>query len=301
MSTKLPLLALLIASVFWGTAISATKYALDGFGPVTLLAVSLVSGTVVLWLAILVRGHGRAPGWRRLALLALFEPALAYGGEMLGLNRTTAANGALLTGLESVFVVLLAAVFLREGITRRIGFAVAVAVAGLAILEGTSFAGPGVGDLLVLGGVLSAAAYTIVARGLDGGCDSLTLTAYQFSIASLLVLPVATGAWATHTEAMPTQVSARYWLAALVVGILGYAGSFVLYNFAIVRVAAGPASIIINLIPVFGLISAVLWLGDAMTPPRVIGASLIGISVLIFAAIELRDARERPPLAAVPA
>jgi O-acetylserine/cysteine efflux transporter len=292
MITRLPLAALIIASLFWGTAVSVTKYALGGFGPVTLLAISLIAGTAVLWTIVILRGHRPPLPWRRAVLLGLFEPALAYAGDLLGLARTSAANGALLSGLESVFIVLLAAVFLRERITVRITVALALALAGVATLEGTgSFAGAGLGDLLVLAGVLSAAAYTIVARGMGDESDPLTVTACQFTTATILVLPAVTVVWAMHVETAPSHVAARFWLAAIFVGVIGYAASFVLYNYAIVRVRAAPASIIVNLIPVFGLASAVGWLGDSLTVARVLGAILIGLSVTIFTATELAEAR----------
>jgi drug/metabolite transporter (DMT)-like permease len=109
MITRQPLAALITASLFWGTAVSVTKYALRGFGPITLLAISLIAGTAVLWTIVILRGHRPPLPWRRAVLLGLFEPALAYAGDLLGLARTSAANGALLSGLESVFIVLLAA------------------------------------------------------------------------------------------------------------------------------------------------------------------------------------------------
>jgi O-acetylserine/cysteine efflux transporter len=292
MITRLPLAALIIASLFWGTAVSVTKYALRGFGPITLLAISLIAGTAMLWTVVILRGHRPAPRWRRAVLLGLFEPALAYAGDLLGLARTSAANGALLSGLESVFIVLLAAVFLGERITGRIAAAVALALAGVMALEGTgSFSGAGLGDLLVLAGVLSAAAYTIVARGMGDEFDPLTVTAYQFAAATILVVPAATFVWATHAETVPSHVAARFWLAAVLLGVIGYAASFLLYNYAIARVRAAPASIIVNLIPVFGLASAVCWLGDSLTAGRIFGAILIGLSVTIFTAIELGEVR----------
>jgi O-acetylserine/cysteine efflux transporter len=290
--TRLPVAALITASLFWGTAVSATKYALRGFGPITLLAIALTAGTVTLWAIVVLRGHRPPPPLRRALLLGLFEPALAYAGDLLGLARTTAANGALLSGLESVFIVLLAAVFLRERITGRVTMALALALAGVMTLEGTgSFSGAGLGDLLVLAGVLSAAAYTIVARGMGDDSDPLTVTAFQFATATVLVLPGVAVVWATHVEPTPSHVAARFWLAAILVGVIGYAASFVLYNYAIARVRAAPASIIVNLIPVFGLASAVLWLGDSLTVGRILGAILIGLSVTIFTAVEISEVR----------
>jgi drug/metabolite transporter (DMT)-like permease len=46
----------------------------------------------------------------------------------------------------------------------------------------------------------------------------------------------------------------------------------------------------VNLIPVFGLASAVFWLGDSLTVARILGAILIGLSVTIFTATETRNA-----------
>src|SRR5271170_2706832 len=93
MITGLPLAALITASLFWGTAVSVTKYALRGFGPITLLAISLIAGTVVLSTIVILRGYRPPPPWRRAVLLGLFEPALAYAGDLLGLARTSAAHG----------------------------------------------------------------------------------------------------------------------------------------------------------------------------------------------------------------
>ena len=44
--------------------------------------------------------------------------------------------------------------------------------------------------LYVVGGVLCASLYTIVAKRLDDGSDTLLLTTWQFSAASILSLPI---------------------------------------------------------------------------------------------------------------
>ena len=121
--------------------------------------------------------------------------------------------------------------------------------------------------------------------------DPLTVTACQFTTATILILPAVTFVWVMHVETAPSHVATRFWFAAIFVGVIGYAASFVLYNYAIARVRAAPASIIVNLIPVFGLASAVFWLGDSLTVARVLGAILIGLSVTIFTATELAEAR----------
>jgi drug/metabolite transporter (DMT)-like permease len=161
---------------------------------------------------------------------------------------------------------------------------VALALVGLGVLEGgTWLSGPGVGDLLVLGGALSAAGYTIVARGIGGDADSLALTAHQFAIATAVIVPVAIATWAGGGEPMPSHVPARFWLVAALVGVAGFGLSFVLYNFAIATVPAASSAVIVNLIPAFGFVGAVVLLGETVTVARLAGAGLITASVLLFA------------------
>ena len=292
---------LFVAAALWGGATTGTKYALRGFGPVTLLAVELVAAAVALSAADRIRRRrpravvGTVPSWRLAATLGLLEPATAYLGETIGLQRTSAANAAVILGLESCFVVLLAGVFLRERVDRPLAFAVIAGFAGLALLEGTGWlSGPGFGDLLVVCGTFSAAVYVIVARRMDETIDALLLTARQFGVAAAVLVPLAMWTWARGAERLPTHVGAAYWTAALFVGIAGYGLSFVLYNTAIVSVEAGPSAVVINLIPTFGLISAVVVLGERLGAHQVGGAALLTASVAIFGWMHLRQSP--PPL-----
>src|ERR1700733_4421638 len=128
------LVGLVIASGLWGGAVCGTKYALAGFGPVTLLAVALATAAAVLWVTLLARGYRAPRTWWLPVLLGLLEPALAYLADTLGLSLTSAVHGALLSGLESALVVVLAVVVLREVITVAAAVAVLVARAGMTVL-----------------------------------------------------------------------------------------------------------------------------------------------------------------------
>lgn len=173
-----------------------------------------------------------------------------------------------------------------------------LAVVGLVVLEGGADLGaPGVGDLLIAAGSLSAALYTVVARGLSIDEDPLTVTAHQFTIATAVVLPLAGSRWSSGAEPMPVGVAPQFWVAAAFVGALGFAAAFLLYNSAITVIEAGPAAVIVNLSPAFGLASAVCWLGERLTAARMVGAALLTLSVLIFVLLERSNplARAGPP------
>jgi O-acetylserine/cysteine efflux transporter len=282
--------ALLVAAGLWGVAVSGTKYALDGFDPFTLLSVELLAGAGVLWIALLVRGYRPPRSWWLPAVLGLLEPALAYLGDTFGLSLTSAVHGAVIGGLESGLVVLLAAVLLRETVTRPTVLAIGIALAGLAVLAGVGAGaggGTAAGDLLVAGGVLSASLYTIVAKRFDDGSDALSLTAWQFSVAAFVSLLVSVPRWAGGAGAVPA--APRFWLVAVLVGVGGFGLSFLLFNMVISEVDAGRAAVVLNLIPVFGVASAVIFLGEGMTRRDTIGAVFIGSSVLYFAISDHRE------------
>lgn len=281
--------ALVVAAALWGAAASGTKFALRGFAPLTLLAVELAAATAVLWLVVVLTGRRARPDWRLAIALGVLEPALAYVGDTVGLARTSASNAVIINGLESTFVVLLAAAVQRRRPSARLTVSVVVGLVGLLVLEHVDeLTTPRSGDALVLAGTVCAAAYSLVAATIDPGVDCLVLTAAQFSIATVLVAPVAVIAWTAGGEAMPTGVAPQYWVAAALVGAAGFAASFVLYNTAAGTADPRTAAVVVNLIAPFGLLVAVLWLDESLTAPQVFGAALIVASVATFTRAELR-------------
>ena len=134
-------------SALWGGAIAGTKYALRAFDPVTLLSVELVAATAALWAVLLIRGYRPPPSWPVAVLLGLLEPALAYLGDTFGLSLTSAADGAIISGLESALVVILAALVLGEAISRAAALAIALGLGGLVVLTSGGGHSTAAGDL----------------------------------------------------------------------------------------------------------------------------------------------------------
>ncbi len=284
-----PLAALLLASALWGGAVTGTKYALRAFDPVTLLSVELVAATAALWAVLLIRGYRPPPSWPVAVLLGLLEPALAYLGDTFGLSLTSAADGAIISGLESALVVILAFFVLGEAISRAAAVAIALGLGGLVVLTSGGGHGTAAGDLCIAGGVLSAGLYSVAAKRLAGDRDALPLTTWQFTAATAVALAVATARWIASPDRLPAAVAPRYWLAASAVGVGGFGLSFLIYNKVIAAVDAGWAAIVLSLIPAFGLLSSVIFLGEDPTRAGIIGACLIGGSVIYFTISDSRD------------
>lgn len=285
------------ASALFGAALTGTKYALAGFDPYTLLAVELVTATVALWVVVLRKGHRTPKSWRLVGVLGVLEPCLAYLLVTFGLTHTTASTGSLLTGSESAFTALLAALVLRERVTRMAWVAIALAFGGMLMLQGGgSWGGSGFGSLCIALGVLSASSYTIVLKRCSDDTEPLVLTAHQFSVATAVVVAVVVTRWGSGISDLPASISPRYWAAATLVGIFGYGASFLLFNTCIDHVSAGTTAIMLNLIPAFGVVTAVVWLGEALTRDVALGALLIAGSVVAFLFRERAAASPASPL-----
>jgi drug/metabolite transporter (DMT)-like permease len=163
-----------------------------------------------------------------------------------------------------------------------------LALGGLVVIAGDGGRGSTIGDLCVTAGVLSASLYSIAAKRFDDGSDALSLTTWQFSAATIVALSVAGLGWIATGHHPRTDAAPRYWLAAVAVGAIGLAFSFLIYNKVLSRVDAGWTAIVLNLIPVFGLLSAISLLGEKLSRASGIGALLVGASVIYFTICDQR-------------
>ena len=152
-----PTLALVLAAALWGGAVSGDEVRPARFRlSRRCSSIELVAATAALWAVMLARGYRPPPSWRAAVLLGLLEPALAYLGDAVGLSRTSAVDGSIISGLESALVVILAVALLREAITRPAILAVALALGGVAMLADAGGQRAAIGDLCIAGGMLSA-------------------------------------------------------------------------------------------------------------------------------------------------
>jgi drug/metabolite transporter (DMT)-like permease len=137
------------------------------------------------------------------------------------------------------------------------------------------------GDLLVLPGSLAAAGYSVAARTFADRAPALSVTAYQFLAPAIFVSPLTVAEVAgghSHLAAAP----ADQLIAAVATGLLGSVIAFLLFNVAIARTSASRAAIILNLIPVFGTIGAIVLLAKRPTRLQLVGGTTILVGLLVL-------------------
>ncbi|MEK0081886.1 DMT family transporter [Benzoatithermus flavus] len=280
-----PIASLVLASAFWGVATVISKKLLASVPPITLLVVQLAPSVLLLWLLVFARGARPVQryGLLAVALMGCLNPGLSYTLSMLGLARTTASVATLLWAAEPALIVVMAWLVLREPLTIRLLVVTATAAGGVLLVsgfpEGAGVAGDRCGDVLILGGVLCCALYTVLSRKVAPSADLLFTVALQQSAG--LLWAVALWSVTLHrTDGEPVLVPSRSeWLGGAVSGLMYYAAAFWFYLTGLRSVPAAIAGGFLNLIPVFGITSAYVLLGERLTLTQSAGAAVILCSV----------------------
>jgi len=153
----LPELALIAATIAYGSTFVIVQNALDHVTPVGFILLRFSIGAIVLAPIAFRRGF-RRPGvdtdGRAFVVAAVAFGLTGFAGywfQNAGLQRTTTSNSAFITGLFVVFTPMIEVFVTRRAPDRRVLYAIAVSAVGLFLLTGASF-GVHAGDLLTLGG-----------------------------------------------------------------------------------------------------------------------------------------------------
>jgi len=291
------LFAVLVAQTCGGLAPILTKLALGGLGPWSMVAARQVVGVVVLFgLSKLLRKSEsvevpRQPFSRRDWLLLL---TLAWGGFALpqvllanGIARSSGTNGALLSPLEPIGILLGGALFFRERLTSWRLLAVGLGTAGALciVVQGgvRPELGDPLGDALIAAGHLAWAIYTLAAKPLLERHDAgrVSFAGVALSIPVLLVLAI--GEPIDTERALP----ALGWILAL--AVTGSALGTLSWNYALRSISAGTMAAFIFVQPLIGLAAGRALLSEPVGPLALLGALLILVGVTLEA---LRSAPE---------
>ncbi len=284
--------ALLLASAIWGATFVLAKIALVELGVAHLLLYRFVFA-VLPFLPILLLGRVRPKG-RDLWLLALtgfLMVPVTFLLQVGGLLFTSATSAALLIGTGAPLLAVAAVLFEGERLGRRGWIAVGISTLGVALLVGT----PGEGDdwrgnLLVFLSMVAATVWVILSKRLIGRYPALHATAWILTAGTLMLIPISLAI----SGPPPVALSAGVWGSLLALGLGCTTLTYVLWNWGVARVGAGPAGVYLNLQPITGALLGVMVMGDP------IGAGVVAGGGFVLAASWMISKRPRGSRGASP-
>lgn len=271
-----------LAPVLWGGSLVAGRFIANELPAITITWVRFSIVAVVLLPALrIIEGRLHKPSVRgTVLLLALTTTGILLFNVFLfsGLQSVTATRSSVIIAFAPSAVALILFLAFHEPLrtSGSIGIALAFIGAAITITEGDPAralsGGIGVGDLFLLGCVVSWAVYTILARYAMREMTALTVLTYSSVLGALLLSPlvlVRSGFTAV------TALSLGTWGAVLYLSV-GAAGiAYLFYYQAIRDIGANEAAVFLNLEPVSAIVLGVFLLGESLTTPVLFGGTLV--------------------------
>jgi drug/metabolite transporter (DMT)-like permease len=292
-------LLLLLASI-WGTAFLFIRIASPVLGPVLLVdARLLLAGILLSFFALSARRLPSFRGqWKAYARLGAINAAAPFVLIATAELHLTSSLAAMLNATTPLFTVIVAALWLRDPLTRRKVAGVLLGLVGVGVLVGWSPL-PLTGTLFLSVGasLLAACCYAI------GGVYSkvgfkdappLAIALGQQVAAGLLLLPVAA---LTLPAAWPSWPVV---LVVLALAVFPTSIGYLLY-FSLMK-SAGPTATnsVTFLVPVFGLLWGMLFLHESFTPGSLLGLGIILVSLVLVTGLHWRASERSQPAQPAP-
>lgn len=279
-----------LAAVSWGTTGSVTTVlvATAGTTPLVIGAVRMLIAAVLLAvLARTITGSlrvARADRWRCVVLgvcMAAFQACYFSAVTLTGI----AVAALIAICCAPLLIAGLAAAVLGERLTGRVGGALALGIAGTALLivgprTAADVSAPFVaGVLLALGASLAYALYVVLAKAALARTGPLPLAAASFGVGALVLLPMLAG------PDVGRQLGLG-WAWLLYLGAVTTAGAYAIYTLGLREVPASSAGVVALLEPLTATGLGVFLFGERL------GAAGAAGAVLLFAALGLLVTRE---------
>jgi len=292
------LMALAVVAV-WGVTFVSTKVLIGaGMHPAAIFALRFTLAYAGIWvLTWLRKGNTRLwNGWKEelvFLFLGVTGGSFYFLAENTALAYTQAANVAFLVCVAPVFTALFTLVFRKYGRGRfvdglenvRLGVPLVggslLALAGMALVlfDGTRLHLSLKGDLLSLAAALCWASYSLFMGQMTSRYGAVYATRKVFFYGLLTIIPFlgnCLGSFSPEILSRPEVYGNLLFL-----GLVASLACFIVWNLAMARLGNVTSTNYVYLNPVFTLISAMVFLGERMTPLSALGSAAILLGVVL--------------------
>jgi drug/metabolite transporter (DMT)-like permease len=264
-----------VLALLWGFNWPAVKIGLEELPPFVLRSIGLGSGSLLLLgIALALR--------RRLTVerSSLMPLIMAGTFNIAGFNifvalaqlNTTTSRAAILTYTMPIWSVMLAALILSEPIGREKMIAVLAGAVGIGLLAFPIFeSGRTTGLIYPLLAALAWAFGTIVLKKWPLKSDPIASTAYQLMIGAA----ISFAGMLVSGQKLPPSVSAEVMGAMFFHIVFAMGGAYLLWFTILARNAASTSALLSFAVPVVGVLSAMLLVGDRPSLTDIAGFAAI--------------------------
>jgi len=290
--------AILIASVLWGTAGVAAKTLVHDVNPFVASFYRFLIASILI-LPFFLREHKPRLVWQDLlplSILGAMNVPLFY----LGIKTTTANSATLIYTATPLATALFSSLLIQEIHSRRkllgifIGLVGAVFIILLPVIEkGSIVTGDLTGNLIIVGAMLSWTLYTVGSRHIHthDTYSPLTVTSIYFFTTTLLSLLLSI---LTKQQFFPSALfSPMYVFTLFYSGIFITLITYFLFQWAIKRISVTTASLKQYIEPIVGVSLNTMLLGEKISTGFIIGSFLVVLGVTIATGSKILSAMKK--------
>lgn len=276
-------IALLAATVIWGSAFIAQSVGMEYIEPFTFQAVRCFLAVLFLLPVIFLFDRDKKAYFKNWADPKLWKTGLVCGAalyvaaglQQVGLVYTSAGKAGFITAMYIVLVPILG-MFLKNKPSPAAWVSVGLAVAGLYLLSCVGVTEINVGDLCLMGCALFFAIQITLVDRMAGNLDGIRLNCIQS-----LVCAVLSAVTMLALEKPDLQNIVSCWLPLGYAGVLSMGIAYTLQIVGQKYVEPTPASLIMSLESVFAVLFGWLLLHETMAIHEIFGCILVFSGVIL--------------------
>ncbi len=280
----LALALLALAMLFWAGNWVLGRALRDAIEPFTLNFVRWAIATLILAPFALPQLRAQLPVIRRhwgiLVLLALTGVSLFHAMVYLGLKSTTTVNAILLNSSLPLFILACAWILERERSTPRQLGGMLLSLAGILVIlsrgEPASLARLEVhaGDAWILAAMPVWGVYSVLLKRRPPQLGGVAFLFVISALGTLLLVPAA-------VISPPRWPGTEAALGVLYIAVFASILAFICWNRGVQIVGANVAGFTLHLLPLFGTVLAILFLGEALQAFHAVGFATILAGVVV--------------------
>lgn len=274
-------LLMLTASCMFGLGAVLAKVLGEAFQPVFVSWLALFCGGLCVVICQLLRRKPLVPrltrsDWGHVLLLASIGTALPLVCVIIGLARTSAITGSFLLQLQGPAAVLFALLLLKEKMVRRQIAGLVLLLAGSLLVIVRDLHSPGAaldgeGDLLVLAAAVGIGFSYIPGKRLSERADALQVILLRLFTGSLLLLPLLV----LQPGALLAPISGSLLCVLALYIVTNFGVGYLVQQAGLGLLQAWESAALMQTLPLFSTLSALLVLHEALTPIQIVGGGIM--------------------------
>jgi drug/metabolite transporter (DMT)-like permease len=287
---------LLLLSALWGGSFVFIRVAAPALGPIVLVEGRVLTAGLALLVYAVATKQRRAlrERWRQYLVIGALNSAIPFVLISTAELHLTASLASILNATSPLFGALIAAAWIKEPLTPKKIVGIALGVTGVTVLAGWSPLTLSGVVILSIGASLSGALFYglagVYTKARAAGAPALGMAVGSQLFASVLLLPLV-------PMALPSAApSARVIACVLALALFCTALAYVLYFRLIVDVGPTRAITVTFLIPISGVVWAMLFLGEDIKPGTLLGCGIILVGTALVTGVRLGRVRVAPRL-----